>query len=165
MRRQGTPRPVVGEAYAYVQGASPKAYAALLARLLNSPITGMGGDRMRIKLIIVVAASALACTGCSVTEPVAVISKEVPGGVMRGTTTASLSGGSFNVSSGALSCGGTYNALDTSPTLSIPVLCNDGRKGIITATREASGTSGGGHFSLTDGTTGDFMFGEAAARL
>ncbi len=94
---------------------------------------------------------------CSVTEPVAVISPGIPGGIMRGTTTAALSGGSFSVSNGQLSCGGTYNALDQSPTILIPVLCNDGRKGIITATRDYSGTSGGGRFTLTDGTTGDFM--------
>jgi hypothetical protein len=84
---------------------------------------------------------------------------------MRGTATAAISGGSFNVSAGALSCGGTYNALDTSPTISIPVLCNDGRRGIIIATRDNSGMSGGGHFTLTDGTTGDFIFGAEAAKL
>jgi hypothetical protein len=107
----------------------------------------------------------LGCVACSITEPVAVISKGIPGGIMRGITTAALSGGSFSVSNGSLSCGGTYDALDTSPTISIPVLCNDGRKGIIMATRDISGTSGGGHFTLTDGTTGDFIFGAAAAKL
>ncbi len=105
------------------------------------------------------------CAGCAVTEPVAVISNGIPGGIMRGTTTASLSGGSFSVTNGTLSCGGDYNALDQSPTISSPVLCNDGRKGIITATRDYSGMSGGGHFTLTDGTTGDFMFGTAAGKL
>jgi hypothetical protein len=30
----------------------------------------------------------------------------------------------------------------------IPVLCSDGRKGIVTATRDYSGMSGGGHFTL-----------------
>ena len=102
---------------------------------------------------------------CSITEPVAVVSKAVPGGILRGTTTAALSGGSFSVSNGTLSCGGTYNALDTSPTISIPILCNDGRKGIITATRDNSGTGGGGHFTLNDGSTGDFIFGDAASKL
>ncbi len=63
-----------------------------------------------------------------------------------------------------MTCGGDCNALDTSPTISIPVLCGDGRKGIITATRDNSGMSGGGHFTLNDGTTGDFMLGTAAAK-
>jgi hypothetical protein len=107
--------------------------------------------------------SALALAGCAITEPVA--SKGIPGGVMRGTTTASVSGGSFSVSNGSLTCGGDYAALDTSPTISIPVLCSDGRKGIIIATRDSSGMSGGGHFTLNDGTTGDFMFGAAAGKI
>lgn len=111
------------------------------------------------------AAVLLSIGGCAITEPVAVISSGIPGGIMRGTTTAAMSGGSFNVSNGSLSCGGTYNALDYSPTISIPILCNDGRKGIITATRDNSGMSGGGHFVLTDGTTGDFIFGDAAGKL
>jgi hypothetical protein len=112
------------------------------------------------------AAAALAALGaCSYTVPVAVVTKEVPGGIMRGTATAALSGGSFNVSNGMLSCGGSYDALDTSPTIMMPILCNDGRKGVVISTRENSGTSGGGHFTLNDGATGDFIFGDAAARL
>ncbi|HZZ63615.1 MAG TPA: hypothetical protein VFE63_21015 [Roseiarcus sp.] len=84
---------------------------------------------------------------------------------MRGTNTASISGGSFNVSNGTLSCVGSYNTGNPSPTISMPVLFNDGRKGIVTATREYGGISGGGHFTLSDGTTGDFIFGEAAGKL
>jgi hypothetical protein len=75
------------------------------------------------------------------------------------------SGASFSVSNGALSCAGSYNGLDTSPTISIPILCNDGRKGIVTATRNKSGEGGGGRFTLNDGATGDFIFGPAAAQL
>jgi hypothetical protein len=52
---------------------------------------------------------------------------------MRGTATASVSGGSFSVSNGSLACGGDYSALDTSPTISIPVLCSDGIKFVHTA--------------------------------
>jgi hypothetical protein len=121
-----------------------------------------GGIGMRGLILL---GSALALAGCAVTEPVAVVSKGISGGVMRGTTTASLSGGSFSVSNGSLTCGGDYTALDTSLTISIPLLCTDGRKGIITATRDNSGMSGGGHFTLNDGTTGDFMFGAAAGKL
>jgi hypothetical protein len=102
----------------------------------------------------------------TVTVPVAVVSSGVPGGILRGTNTASLSnGGSFNVSNGKLSCAGSYDLGNRSPTISIPVLCNDGRKGIVTATRDYGGMSGGGHFTLNDGTTGDFIFGEAAGKL
>ncbi len=114
---------------------------------------------------VVLFALTLALAGCAVTEPVAVVSKGIPGGIMRGTTTALLSGGSFSVSNGSRTCGGDYNDLDTSPTISIPVLCSDRRNGIIIATRDNNGMSGGGHFTLNDGTTGDFMFGGAAAKL
>jgi hypothetical protein len=83
--------------------------------------------------------------------------------ILRGTTTASLSGGSFNVTDGKLSCGGNYDALDTSPTISMPVLCSDGRRGIIIATRDKSGLSGAGTARMTDGSEATFMFGRAAA--
>ncbi len=116
---------------------------------------------------VVIAITALPIVSCAgpITVPVAVVSAGVPGGIMRGTNTASFSEASFNVSSGTFSCGGSYNPLDTSLTISIAVLCNDGRKGIVTATRDRTGMSGGGHFTLTDGTTGDFIFGEAAGKL
>jgi hypothetical protein len=118
------------------------------------------------KVLVLIAAllPTVSCAG-PITVPVAVVSKGVPGGIMRGTNTASLSEASFSVSSGTLSCGGSYNPLDTSLTISMPVLCNDGRKGIVTATRDRTGMSGGGHFTLNDGTTGDFIFGEAAGKL
>ena len=69
------------------------------------------------------------------------------------------------MSNGKLSCGGTYDSLDDSPTKTIPVLRKDGRKGIVISTRDNSGVNGGGHFTLTDGTTGDFIFGDAASKL
>jgi hypothetical protein len=99
--------------------------------------------------------------GCAITEPVVVIDKN--GEILRGTTTASLSGGSFNVTDGKLSYGGNYDALDTSPTISMPVLCSDGRRGIIIATRDNSGLSGAGTPRMTDGSEATFMFGRAAA--
>jgi hypothetical protein len=109
------------------------------------------------------AAVVLLLAGCSITEPVVVIGKN--GEILRGTTTAALDGGSFNVSDGKLSCGGSYNALDMSPTISMPVLCSDGRRGIVIATRNNSGTSGAGTIRMNDGEDGTFMFGRAAARF
>ena len=101
--------------------------------------------------------------GCSTTVPVAVIGAKE--GTLRGSATASLTGGSFEVSKGDLKCAGTYNALSNSMTITIPVLCNDGRRGIVTATREAGGQSGGGRVRMDDGTEADFIFGEVANRL
>ncbi|MEF2073522.1 hypothetical protein [Consotaella aegiceratis] len=103
--------------------------------------------------------------GCAITVPVAVISGN--GDVMRGTATASMSGGSFSVAGNLdgkeTTCSGNYNSWDTSLTISMPVLCSDGRKGIVIATRDASGLSGSGRVRLTDGTEGDFIFGQSAA--
>lgn len=99
--------------------------------------------------------------GCSVTEPVVVIGQH--GEVLRGSVTASLSGGSFTATDGYLTCGGSYNALDQSTTISMPVLCSDGRRGIVIATRDANGASGAGTVRLNDGSTATFMFGPAAA--
>ena len=44
----------------------------------------------------------------------------------------------------------------------MPVQCNDGRKGIILATRQADGLNGSGRVRLNDGTEADFVFGDAA---
>ena len=113
----------------------------------------------------------LTCGACaaprptSISLPVAVVSKAFPGGILRGTLTATTTGSSFSVSNGTLSCGGSYDAFDVSPTISVPVLCSDGRKGIVIAMRENGGMNGGGHFTLSDGSTGDFIFGAEAAKL
>jgi hypothetical protein len=104
---------------------------------------------------------ALSISACTVREPVVVIGQN--GEILRGTTTASLSGGSFSATDGKLTCAGHYDSLDTSPTLSMPTTCSDGRSGIVIVTRDNSGTSGSGTVRLTDGSTATFMFGAAAA--
>jgi hypothetical protein len=52
----------VGEAYAHVQGESLKAYAALLVRLLNSPIT-RSERQMRIHVVVI--GSVLVLSACA----------------------------------------------------------------------------------------------------
>jgi hypothetical protein len=59
-------------------------------------------------------------------------------------------------------CSGVYDSWNTSLTISIPVLCSDGRKGFVIATREANGIDGSGRVRLVDGTEADFVFGKAA---
>jgi hypothetical protein len=103
----------------------------------------------------------LACVGCTVTEPVVVIGQD--GQILKGTATASLSGGSFHVTNGTLTCGGGYDSLDTSLTITFPVQCSDGKRGIVIVTRDQSGLSGAGTVRLTDGSESTFMFGAAAA--
>ena len=104
-------------------------------------------------------ASALVISGCATTIPVAVIGQD--GRVLTGTNTVSLSEGSFTVSDGKLTCSGSYNPLQQSQTISMPVICSDGRKGIVRAIRDTA-TSGSGTVRLNDGYQGDFLFGTAA---
>ena len=99
-------------------------------------------------------------SGCAITKPVAVVSKE---GIMRGTATATLSGGSFRVSDYKKVCVGSYDSLDTSSTISMVIQCDDGRKGIAIVTRDPSGLSGHGRVRMNDGTEADLIFGDAAA--
>jgi hypothetical protein len=105
----------------------------------------------------------LPLAACAVTEPVVVIE---PGGhMLNGTTTAALSGGHFQVSDGAISCSGVYNALDQSPTLFIPTSCSDGRTGMIEVNRDPGGTSGQGTIRLSDGTLARFGFGSRVSEM
>ena len=90
----------------------------------------------------------------------AVISKD---GVMRGTVTATLSGGSFRVSDQKNVCVGSYDSITTNPIISMVVQCDDGRKGIAVVTRDPGGTSGHGRVRMNDGTEADLIFGDAAA--
>jgi len=102
----------------------------------------------------------LMLSACSTTVPVAVIGED--GRVLKGTSSASLSEGTFTVSDGKLTCGGSYDPLQDSATISMPVTCCDGRKGIVRAFRDTI-TSGSGTVSLNDGYKAEFLFGKAAA--
>jgi phage-related tail fiber protein len=78
---------------------------------------------------------------------------------------ASLSGGSFSVTDGKLTCGGSYDSMSLEPTITMQTSCSDGRKGIVVATRDSTGTSGHGTVTLNDGMEGKFIFGPAAANF
>jgi hypothetical protein len=104
---------------------------------------------------------ALSLVGCAVTEPVVIIGKN--GDTLRGTATASFTGGgSFRATDGRITCTGTYDALSMSVSISMQVLCSDGRKGFVIATREANGRDGHGTVTLNDGSQWQFVFGAAA---
>jgi L,D-peptidoglycan transpeptidase YkuD (ErfK/YbiS/YcfS/YnhG family) len=104
-------------------------------------------------------ALAVALSGCSVTQPVAVVSKT---GIMRGSATASMSGGQFQVADEHGTCGGTYDPMSGAETISAKVTCSDGRRGIAIITREGDGQSGHGNVRLDDGTEASLIFGPAA---
>jgi hypothetical protein len=113
--------------------------------------------------MIVLLLATVALAGCAVTWPVAVISKN--GQILRGTATASLTGGSFEATDGKLTCSGNYDALSESITLNAKVTCNDGRTGFAIVTRDRGLQSGSGRIRLSDGTEADFVFGAAAQAL
>jgi S1-C subfamily serine protease len=119
---------------------------------------------LKFKYIFLYVLTILFLTSCSIDVPVVVSTDD--GRVIRGINEASVSGrGFFEVTDGSLTCSGSYNAYNTSRTISIPVDCSDGRRGIVVATREASGVSGTGTVRMDDGTFGTFAFGKAAERF
>ena len=120
---------------------------------------------MRIQLMWCLVAP-MALSGCgSITVPAAV--KMDNGEAYVGTTTAALSGGTFQVSatSGSVTCSGTYDALDTNPVISAPVRCSDGRYGTITVVRNPDLRGGAGSVLLADGSSGSVAFGKNAASV
>lgn len=116
-----------------------------------------------MKNVILLSLSFGVLANCSITVPVAAIDES--GHVMRGHATATMSDGTYTLSDGKAVCTGSYDPLDTSQTIPLSVLCNDGRTGIGSATRTADGTGGSGQFSMNDGTQWRFVFGKAATAL
>ena len=114
-------------------------------------------------LIIVLGAAGPEIASSAVTQPVVVIG---PSGLtLKGTATGSMRGIRFTATNGTLTCGGSYDGWISSPTITTQVLCSDGRRGIVIATRERSGIAGHGTVSLNDGSEWTFMFGRAAANF
>lgn len=114
-----------------------------------------------IELLSVIAAF-LACSGC-VTSPVAVVAPT--GEVLKGSATGYLTGGTFEVTDGTLTCSGNYNPATGRPTVEVAVVCSDGRKGIGVADRGPDGLSGSGVINLNDGSVVRFIYGSAAHTL
>lgn len=107
---------------------------------------------------------AVLLAGCgSITVPAAV--KTSRGETLIGTTTAALSGGTFDVSGPGLRCAGNYDALDTRPTISVPFHCSDGRTGLLTVTRTSDGQAGSGTAQMSDGTTARVAFGRLSSTV
>ena len=122
------------------------------------------GDEMITRLIIsfFIAASLSACS--DITVPVAAFDDK--GVSMRGTATAKLNGDGQIIVSGPYGrCTGNYDSLDTSLTIPISLLCDDGTTALGSATRTASGLSGSGTMRDSKGRDWQFVFGESAAAL
>jgi hypothetical protein len=106
--------------------------------------------------------STIVLSGCAMTVPVSVIGQR--SGILRGENKVSLTEASFSVTNGKLTCAGSYNPLNHSRTITVTLVCSDGRTGIAIATRD-SAVSGGGKVTLSDGEEGTFIFGEAATKI
>lgn len=106
---------------------------------------------------------ALVCASCTFSFPV--VGRLSSGAAMQGTVTASTDGvGQFTASTtDGLSCSGTYDALDDANTITFPVTCSDGRKGVVIATRDNTKVKGTAIAELEDGTRGEFIFGQVSA--
>ncbi len=104
------------------------------------------------------AAAMIALTGCDYSVPV---TGRIGNDLAQGQSTASLSGGTFSVTSiRGLQCQGTYDALSREPTIVAPVSCADGRSGNLIITRTMDGMSGTVIGRLNDGTEAQFVFGD-----
>jgi len=116
------------------------------------------------KLVYLPLLGALASCG-SFTLPASV--QLADGTVMVGTTTAAMSGGTFEVATPdkSVTCSGTYDALDMTPTISVPVTCTNGLYGTAVVTRDPSGTSGSGYVNVSDGTVGRVAFGNKSGAI
>lgn len=102
-------------------------------------------------------------TACDVTHPVAVVGPSNT--IYRGTATATfLEGGWFQASNGKNSCQGRYAPATELKTVTFPVTCTNGLRGIGTATYQ-NPQAGGGEIVMQDGTRWRFIFGQQALAI
>lgn len=112
---------------------------------------------MRKILVLAVAATVLA--GCA--DLKVPVTGQMAGGPAAGQAIARWSGkGDFWVQAPAgLKCSGEYDPFDTNPTIVVPIKCTNGKTGEIVITRQLDGLSGTAIAKLSDGTEGQFVFG------
>jgi hypothetical protein len=120
----------------------------------------------QISSAAVIAAALSACAAPPSGEPVAMFSLPVTGQFgsvpAAGQATAFNNGiGRFWVQTpGGARCSGEYQVRDPSPALVVPGTCSDGKRGQIVITRTANLMSGSAIVRLSDGTRGQFVFGD-----
>ena len=118
---------------------------------------------MSWKISILGLAGVLAISACDVAYPVTVIGEN--GMTFRGSATDTfLEGGSFHATNGRSVCTGTYTKVQDISTVSFPVVCNTGLRGVGTAYFETP-TRGSGFVTMSDGSRWQFLFGRGALAL
>ena len=104
-----------------------------------------------------------ALSACDLAYPVTVIGED--GMMFRGSATDTfLHGGSFQATNGTAVCTGTYDKFADISTVSFPVVCNNGLRGVGTAYFQ-SPTAGSGFVTMTDGSRWQFIFGQGALAI
>jgi hypothetical protein len=79
---------------------------------------------------------------------------------LTGSALATVDVGKFEVHDNrGLSCSGTYDPLDVSPTLTAATSCTDGRTGTVVVNRTRDRQGGTGTVRFSDGSTGAVAFG------
>lgn len=104
-------------------------------------------------------------SGCAPLE-FPVVGRTSTGEAMQGTVTANLGSapGTIEVfSASGLSCTGDYDDSTTSLTIKIPITCTSGATGTVIATRDRTLIKGTAIAQLSDGTSGEFVFGNITA--
>jgi hypothetical protein len=113
---------------------------------------------MRIALVLMVAVG-----GCASLEISVPVTGQYGGGIAAiGQATARGDGnGTFWVQAPAgLRCEGTYDSLDTNPSIIVPVKCTGGISGEVVIARRIGRGSGTAIAKLSNGQTGQFVFGD-----
>ena len=120
---------------------------------------------MKISSFRAVAAATglLVISACDTAYPVTVIGED--GTTFRGAATNTfLHGGSFQATNGNATCTGTYDKFVDIETVSFPVVCNNGLRGIGTAFFQSE-TAGSGFVTISDGSKWQFIFGRGALAI
>jgi hypothetical protein len=127
---------------------------------------------MFFRIQVAIPCAAFVLSACATPEPVVVY--DPSGGSkprMRGTVTAGFDTVSFKVAGVVdgkhLTCTGSHSSLSFSPTISMPIECSDGRKGVVAVTRDLQTSTsapgdGFGTVRMDDGTEAEFVYGNNA---
>ncbi|WP_299366856.1 hypothetical protein [uncultured Tateyamaria sp.] len=100
---------------------------------------------------------------CDLAYPVTVIGEN--GMTFRGSATDTfLHGGSFHATNGTAVCSGTYDKFADISSVSFPVVCNNGLRGVGTAVFQSAST-GSGFVTMSDGSRWQFIFGQGALAI
>ena len=120
----------------------------------------LGISKMR-NLGIVAICAALLLAGCAAMTISVPVTGQINGVAAAGQAVGHGDGaGTFWAQiPGGMRCDGTYDSLDQNPSFVVPVTCSNGTTGEMVVTRAPDLVSGSGIVALSDGSKGQFVFG------